>query len=181
MNFKLRPHGRERPRSHLFFQKFLDFQRSHASRASGRDRLTIAAVLYIAAGIDSVHTGEDVILRFQVAVLIHLKLPIKYLGVGDMANAQEHRTGGKIPDLTSLEIPQRQAGDLFLVNVVYVFDDRIEQRRWMTVTFVAKRDRKIASSMAESPPPITVISLPEKKKPSHVAQEETPCPISCCS
>ena len=35
--------------------------------------------------------------------------------------------------------------------------------------------------MAESPPPITAISLPEKKKPSHVAQEETPWPISACS
>jgi hypothetical protein len=51
----------------------------------------------------------------------------------------------------------------------------------MTVTLVAKRVRKIASSMAESPPPTTAISLPEKKKPSQVAQEETPCPISCCS
>ena len=51
----------------------------------------------------------------------------------------------------------------------------------MTVTWVAKRVRKVASSMAESPPPMTVISLPEKKNPSQVAQEETPCPISACS
>jgi len=35
--------------------------------------------------------------------------------------------------------------------------------------------------MAESPPPITAISLPEKKKPSQVAQEETPWPINACS
>jgi len=35
--------------------------------------------------------------------------------------------------------------------------------------------------MAESPPPITVIGLPEKKNPSKVAQEETPWPISACS
>ena len=35
--------------------------------------------------------------------------------------------------------------------------------------------------MAESPPPTTAISFPEKKKPSQVAQEETPWPISACS
>jgi len=46
------------------------------------------------------------------------------------------------------------------------------------VTLVAKRVRNSASSMAESPPPITVIGLPEKKNPSQVAQEETPWPIS---
>src|SRR5881227_1707178 len=51
----------------------------------------------------------------------------------------------------------------------------------MSVTWVAKRVRNSASSMAESPPPITVISLPEKKNPSQVAQDDTPCPISACS
>ena len=51
----------------------------------------------------------------------------------------------------------------------------------MIVTLVAKRVRNVASSMAESPPPITTISFPEKKKPSQVAQEETPWPISFCS
>ena len=41
--------------------------------------------------------------------------------------------------------------------------------------------RNSASSMAESPPPMTVISLPEKKKPSQVAHDETPWPISAFS
>ena len=35
--------------------------------------------------------------------------------------------------------------------------------------------------MAESPPPMTAISLPEKKNPSQVAQEETPWPIRAFS
>ncbi len=35
--------------------------------------------------------------------------------------------------------------------------------------------------MAESPPPTTAISFPEKKKPSQVAHEETPCPINAFS
>jgi hypothetical protein len=53
--------------------------------------------------------------------------------------------------------------------------------RLMMVTLEAKRVRKRASSMAESPPPMTAISLPEAKKPSQVAQEETPWPMRACS
>ena len=53
--------------------------------------------------------------------------------------------------------------------------------RLMIVTLVAKRVRKSASSMAESPPPMTAISLPRAKKPSQVAQELTPWPMSACS
>src|SRR5579883_2929362 len=49
------------------------------------------------------------------------------------------------------------------------------------VTLLAKRVRKLASSMAVSPPPTTTTFLPEKKKPSQVAQELTPWPMSCCS
>jgi hypothetical protein len=44
----------------------------------------------------------------------------------------------------------------------------------MTVTLLANLVRKVASSMAESPPPITTTSLSRKKKPSQVAQAETP-------
>src|ERR1700710_1767555 len=53
--------------------------------------------------------------------------------------------------------------------------------RLISVTLLAKRVRKSASSMAEPPPPITAISLPEAKKPSQVAQELTPKPIRACS
>ena len=38
--------------------------------------------------------------------------------------------------------------------------------------------RKIASSIAESPPPTTAIGLSRKKYPSQVAQVDTPWPIS---
>jgi hypothetical protein len=53
--------------------------------------------------------------------------------------------------------------------------------RLISVTLEAKRVRKRASSIAESPPPMTAISLPEAKKPSQVAQEETPWPMRACS
>ena len=55
-----------------------------------------------------------------------------------------------------------------------IFDARSVSRRCTTVTFEANFVRKIASSIAESPPPMTAIGLPRKKNPSHVAHVETP-------
>jgi hypothetical protein len=53
--------------------------------------------------------------------------------------------------------------------------------RLISVTLVANRVKNNASSIAESPPPITAISLPEAKKPSQVAHELTPWPMRACS
>ena len=44
-----------------------------------------------------------------------------------------------------------------------IFDARSRSRRWSTVTCEANLVRKIASSMAESPPPTTAMGLPRKK------------------
>ena len=55
-------------------------------------------------------------------------------------------------------------------------DARNSSRRWTMVTEDAMRARKLASSMAESPPPTTTIGLSRKKNPSQVAQVETPKP-----
>ena len=55
-----------------------------------------------------------------------------------------------------------------------IFEARSASRRWTTVTLLAKRVRKVASSIAVSPPPTTTTSLSRKKKPSQVAQAETP-------
>src|SRR2546426_8332097 len=59
-----------------------------------------------------------------------------------------------------------------------IFEARSASRRCTTLTFVANFDRNPASSMAESPPPTTAISLPRKKKPSQVAQVDRPRPRS---
>ncbi len=58
---------------------------------------------------------------------------------------------------------------------------RRASRRWMIVTVRANFVRKVASSMAESPPPTTAMSWSRKKKPSHVAHQETPWPESSFS
>ena len=55
---------------------------------------------------------------------------------------------------------------------------RNSSRRWMSTTSLANLVRKRASSRALSPPPTTAIRLSRKKKPSQVAQAETPRPRS---
>ena len=51
-----------------------------------------------------------------------------------------------------------------------IFDARKSLRRCTTDTFLANLDRKIASSMAESPPPTMTVWASRKKAASHVAQ-----------
>ena len=46
------------------------------------------------------------------------------------------------------------------VRSTMIFEARNASRRWTSVTSSPKRVRKFASSMAESPPPITMIFLP---------------------
>ena len=55
-----------------------------------------------------------------------------------------------------------------------ILEARSSLRRWMTVTVSPNLVRKMASSSAESPPPMTAICLPRKKNPSQVAQVDTP-------
>ena len=62
-----------------------------------------------------------------------------------------------------------------------ILDARNSSRRCTRVTLRANRVRKVASSMAESPPPITAMSWSLKKKPSQVAQALTPRPSNSCS
>ncbi len=51
-----------------------------------------------------------------------------------------------------------------------IFEARNSSRRCTTVTFEANLERKIASSMAESPPPTMIVGAPLKKAASQVAQ-----------
>ena len=57
-----------------------------------------------------------------------------------------------------------------------ILEARSSSRRWIRVTLEPKRVRKVASSIAESPPPTTAMFCSRKKKPSQVAHHETPRP-----
>ncbi len=58
---------------------------------------------------------------------------------------------------------------------------RRASRRCTTVTDFANRVRKVASSIAVSPPPTTAMSWSRKKNPSQVAHHDTPWPDSSSS
>src|SRR5579871_1026685 len=73
----------------LFFQKFLDFDRSHAAGSGCSDGLTVATVLHVATGKHSVNAGKYVILRFQIAIGIHIELAFEHFRVGLVSNTKE--------------------------------------------------------------------------------------------
>ena len=66
---------------------------------------------------------------------------------------------------------------LSMARLSMIREARNPGRRCTMLTLLANLVRKVASSMAESPPPTTISSLSRKKKPSQVAQAETPWPI----
>ena len=82
------------------------------------------------------------------------------------------------PRISSTTEFQMKASRSFLkARSCMIFEARSLSRRWTTLTLVANLVRKVASSIAVSPPPTTTSSLPRKKNPSQVAQVETPCPM----
>ena len=62
-----------------------------------------------------------------------------------------------------------------------IFEARNSSRRLTTVSSLANLEMKIESSIAESPPPITITFWPLKKAPSQTPQVETPQPPSSIS
>ena len=108
-------------------RNFSTSKRGHAAAARGGDRLPIAAILHIAARIDSRNSGEDVVRRLQIAVLIHIQLALEHFRVGNVSNAEEQGARGEIPDFIRLEISQASGYNFLFVSVVHVFDDGIEQ------------------------------------------------------
>ena len=62
-----------------------------------------------------------------------------------------------------------------------IFEARNSSRRLTIVSCSANLEMKIESSIAESPPPITITRWPLKKAPSQTPQVETPRPASSIS
>ena len=57
-----------------------------------------------------------------------------------------------------------------------IFEARNLSRRCINTTLLANLVKKLASSIAESPPPTTAIICSRKKNPSQVAHQDTPRP-----
>ncbi len=72
----------------VLFQVFLDLEGSHAARSCRSNRLTVAPVLHIAAGVNAGNLGKDVVVRLHVAVFIQIDLALEHLGIRNMTDAE---------------------------------------------------------------------------------------------
>src|SRR5271170_5268818 len=84
----------------VFFEVLFYFEGGHAACACGSDGLAVAAVLDVSAGEDAgddfaVQGREDVVLRQDVAVGVEVHHALEGGGVGNVADAEEHRRDGK--------------------------------------------------------------------------------------
>src|SRR5438105_13214763 len=92
----------ERGSAPLFFQEFLRFHGRHAAGAGSGDRLTVAAVLHVAASIDSGHAGENVSAGNEIAGFSGVELGVERRGMGNLPEAEGHGGAGKTPEVAGL-------------------------------------------------------------------------------
>lgn len=111
----------------MLFQIFFDFEGGHAAGAGGGDGLAVAAVLDVSAGEDSgddlaFESGEDVVLRQDVAVGVEVQHSLEGGGVGNVADAEEHGGNGKDMLDAGGGVFEAQALDVFFFDTEHLFD-----------------------------------------------------------
>jgi hypothetical protein len=111
----------------VLFEVLFYFEGGHAAGAGGGDGLAVAAVLNVSAGEDagddlSVEGGIDVVLGEDVAVRIEIHHALEGRGIGDMADAEEHRRYGKDVFVVGGEVLEPQAFDVLLFDTEDFFD-----------------------------------------------------------
>lgn len=121
----------------VHFQKLLDLEGSHAAAAGSGDGLAIAAVLYIATGIDAVNAGVYIVVGFEVAVGIGVELAGEHLGVGLVSDSEEERAGGKVPNFSGLHVSQLECGDFMFRRIMDIFDDGVGEEMNLVVLLSA--------------------------------------------
>jgi hypothetical protein len=111
----------------VFFEVFFYFEGGHAAGAGGGDGLAVAAVLDVSAGEDAgddlaVESREDVVLGEDVAVGVEVHHALEGDGVGDVADAEEHRGDGEDVLDAGDGIFEAQALDVFFFDAEHLFD-----------------------------------------------------------
>ncbi len=121
---------REKSSATEFFEVFFDFESGHAAGTGGGDGLTIAAVLDVSAGEDSVDAftedgDEDVVFGLDVAVVVEVELAFEHGGVGLVADAEEHEGDGEGGALAGLAIEQLESFEIFFFDAEALLDDGV--------------------------------------------------------
>jgi hypothetical protein len=154
-------------------QEALGFERGHAAGAGGGDGLAVDAVLHVAGVEHASDAGSRAALGEDVAVGVEFDLALKDLRVGDVASRFQvspvFRLRSRTPVTTPLSTSKISSTVALVIHWIFgfararssmIFEARNSSRRCTTATSEPNRVRKIASSIAESPPPITMILLP---------------------
>jgi len=111
----------------VFFEVLLYFEGGHAAGAGGGDGLAVAAVLDVSAGEDAgddfaVLRGEDIVLCENVAVGVEVDHALKGLGIGDVANGEEHEFDGKDALVAGDAVFDAQAGNVLVFGAEDLLD-----------------------------------------------------------
>jgi hypothetical protein len=114
----------------VLFEIFFYFECGHASGAGSGDGLTVAAVLNVSAGEDagddfSVVSGEDVVLREDVAVFVEIEHAFERGGIGGVADAEEHKADVEDGLFASEAVFEAEAFDVFVFYAEDFFDEGV--------------------------------------------------------
>src|ERR1700733_3682914 len=109
----------------VFFKVFFHFQGRHAARSGCGDGLAVPAVLHVAAGKNPGNAGEDLVCGANISVIIQIEQPMEHLGIGNMANPQEHGAYRQRRLFMVESIFQAQAAHFLVFYAQHLFDRRV--------------------------------------------------------
>lgn len=97
----------------------------HATHTGGGDGLAVDLVGAIACGENAGNMGFASVVKFQVAIFIHVEFAFKNLRIGNMSDGDENSRAIENARLACFHIFQFHAGDFALFGVQNFLDHRI--------------------------------------------------------
>jgi hypothetical protein len=107
------------------FEESFHLYGRHAACSGRRDGLPIAPILNVSGGEYTGNLGKDIPFGQKVAVRVSIKLAVNPLGVGIVANAEEHGASGKVVGASGFFVAKLKSCDLFLADVINLFHDGV--------------------------------------------------------
>src|SRR5699024_9016181 len=173
-----------------------------AARSCRGNRLAVVVVNEVTACKNAVNiSARGRLINYDIAFFVGGNLAAEELRSGVMTDGDEHcgeilREGFTSHLVFKLEAANLPSTSMTFSTVLFsshlicgfararsnmILEARNSSRRCIIVTVSANLVKKVASSIAESPPPTTAMWWPLKKKPSQVAQVDTPRPVKVSS
>ena len=118
----------------MFLQEAFHIHGGHTSLACGHDGLAVVGVAHVAGSEDSGHVGgARGVLHLDVALLVERYLPTEEVGVGLVADGDEHTGQLHLPFGTRLGVLQLDAGHTVEVGAEYLADAAVPAHFYLGV------------------------------------------------